>query len=98
MQQVGNCSFWRGSFVGALQLLGQATSRLPFGVAEPVLCGASAVELYTGGLWPAGDVEVLTTETRPLVAELFAAGFRWTQRPRDVGRGLWHPQQIGRAH
>jgi hypothetical protein len=61
-----------------------------------VLCGASAVELYTGGLWPAGDVEVLTTETRPLVAELFAAGFRWTQRPRDVGRGLWHPElQIG---
>ncbi len=75
-----------------MQLLGQAAARLPFGVADPVLCGASAVELYTGGLWPAGDVEVLTTETRPLVAELFAAGFRWTQRPRDVGRGLWHPE------
>jgi hypothetical protein len=92
MQHVGEVSLWRGSFVGALQLLGQATSRLPFGVADPVLCDASAVELYTGGLWPAGDLQVLASETQPLVAQLFAVGFRWTQRPRHLGRGLWHPE------
>ena len=96
MQQVGEGSLWRRSFVCALQLLGQAASRLPFGVADPVLCGASAVELYTGDLWPAGDLQVLASETRPLVAQLFAVGFRWTERARHLRRGLWHPElQIG---
>jgi hypothetical protein len=71
-------------------------TRLPFGVSDPILCGVSAVALYTGDLWPVGELQVIAADTRPLTAELFAAGFRWTQRPLFLGRGLWHPQlQIG---
>jgi hypothetical protein len=89
-------ALWRDSFVGALRLLGQAVTRLPFGVSDPILCGVSAVALYTGDLWPVGELQVIAADTRPLTAELFAAGFRWTQRPLYLGKGLWHPQlQIG---
>ena len=89
-------ALWRDNFVGALQLLGLAAARLPFGVPDPILCGASAVALYTGDLWPVGELQVIAADARPLTAELFAVGFRWTQRPLCLGRGLWHPQlQIG---
>ena len=77
-------ALWRDSFVGALRLLGQAVTRLPFGVPDPILCGASAVALYTGDLWPVGELQVIAADTRPLIAELFAAGFRWTQRPLSM--------------
>lgn len=96
MQYPSDSALWRLNFVGTLQLLGQAAARQPFGIPDPVLCGASAVELYTGGLWPAGCLQVFATDARPLIVELFADGFRWTRRPRHVGRGLWHPGlQIG---
>jgi hypothetical protein len=89
-------ALWRNNFVGALQLLGLAAARLPFGVPDPMLCGASAVALYTGDLWPVDELQVIAADTRPLTAELFAVGFRWTQRPLYHGKGLWHPQlQIG---
>jgi hypothetical protein len=96
MQQVGNRTHWRMNFLGAMKALAQAGARLPLGVPDPVLCGASAVELYTGGLWPAADLEVLAADTRLLTAELFAVGFRWSDRPRHTARGLWHPElEIG---
>jgi hypothetical protein len=89
-------ALWRDNFVGALQLLGLAAARLPFGVPDPILCGASAVALYTGDLWPVDELQVIAADTRPLTAELFAVGFRWTPRPLYLGKGLWHPQlQIG---
>ena len=89
-------ALWRDNFGGALRLLGLAAARLPFGVPDPILCGASAVALYTGDLWPVSEIQVVAADARPLTAELFAAGFRWIQRPLHVGRGLWHPQlQIG---
>jgi hypothetical protein len=89
-------ALWRDNFVGALQLLGLAAARLPFGVPDPMLCGASAVALYTGDLWPVDELQVIAADTRPLTAELFAVGFRWTQRPLYHGKGLWHSQlQIG---
>jgi hypothetical protein len=89
-------ALWRDNFVGALQLLGQAAARLPLGVPDPILCGASAVALYTGDLWPVDELQVIAADTRPLTAELFAVGFRWTPRPLYLGKGLWHPQlQIG---
>ena len=57
---------------------------------------ASAVALYTGDLWPVGELQVIAADARPLTAELFAVGFRWTRRPLHLGRGLWHPElQIG---
>ena len=78
------------------RLLGLAAARLPVGVPDPMLCGASAVALYTGDLWPVDELQVIAADTRPLTAELFAVGFRWTQRPLYHGKGLWHPQlQIG---
>ena len=87
---------WRRNFVAALQLLARAALRQPFGPPDPVLCGAAAVRLYTGDLWSAGCLEVFTAAPQPLIAELFAAGFRWTGRPRLADRGLWHPElQIG---
>jgi hypothetical protein len=96
MQYPNDSYLWRPNFVGALQLLGEAAARQPFGVSDPILCGASAVALYTGGLWPAGWLEVLAADARALIVELFAAGFRWIRRPEYVGRRLWHPGlQIG---
>ena len=95
MQTVIDRPLWRANFVGALQLLGQAVTRLPFGVPDPVLRGAAAVELYTGSLWPAAALELLTVAARPLIAELFAVGFRWG-RPGHLDGGVWHPElQIG---
>jgi len=86
---------WRANFVDTLHLLGQAVTRLPFGVPDPVLRGAAAVELYTGSLWPAAALELLTVAARPLIAELFAVGFRWG-RPGHPDGGVWHPElQIG---
>jgi hypothetical protein len=96
MQQAGNRTHWRANFLDAMKALAQAGARLPLGVPDPVLYGASAIELYTGGLWPATDLEVLAAEARLLTAELFAVGFRWSERPRHTARGLWHPElEIG---
>jgi hypothetical protein len=87
---------WQRNFVATLQLLAQAAKRQPFGHPDPVLCGAAAVRLYTGDLWSAGSIEVFAGEPRKLITELFAAGFRWTGRPKIADRGLWHPElQIG---
>jgi hypothetical protein len=96
MQQARHRTPWRNNFLSALELLAQASARLPFGVPDPVLWGASAVELYTGGLWPAADIEVVGSDARLLTSELFAIGFRWSDRPRHAERGLWHPDlEIG---
>ena len=92
MRHVIRRALWRASFINALQLVGRASARLPFGVPDPVLHGSSAIELYTGGLWSAADLDLYTLEPRPLIAELFGLGFRWAERPRRGGRGLWHPE------
>jgi len=92
MRHVIRRALWRENFIDALRLVGQASARLPFGVPDPVLHGSSAIELYTGGLWSAADLDLYTLEPRPLLAELFGMGFRWAERPRSGGRGLWHPE------
>ena len=92
MRHVIRRALWRENFIDALRLVGQASARLPFGVPDPVLHGSSAIELYTGGLWSAADLDLYTLEPRPLIAELFGMGFRWAERPRSGGRGLWHPE------
>ena len=92
MRDVIRRALWRVNFIDALQLVGQASARLPFGVPDPVLHGSSAVELYTGGLWSAADLDLYALEPRPLIAELFSMGFRWAERPGRGGRGLWHPE------
>jgi hypothetical protein len=92
MRHVSRRVLWRENFIDALRLVGQASARLPFGVPDPVLHGSSATELYTGGLWSAADLDLYTLEPRPLIAELFGMGFRWAERPRRGGRGLWHPE------
>ena len=85
-----------GNFHAALTLLGRAVNRLPFGVTEPVLVGCSALELYSGGAWRYGELELVINKPRALNAALMAEGFRWTDRPRHLTRGLWHPHlQIG---
>jgi hypothetical protein len=96
MDQTGDRTRWRANFLRALELFAQASTRLPLGVPDPVLWGGSAVELYTGGLWLTADLEVVTSDPLLLTAELFAVGFRWSERPRHAERGLWHPElQIG---
>ena len=92
MRHVIRRTLWRASFINALQLVGQASARLPFGVPDPVLRGSSAIELYAGGLWSAADLDLYTLEPGPLIAELFGLGFRWAERPERGGRGLWHPE------
>jgi len=95
MKNVIDPTPWRPNFVDALSLLGQAVTCLPFGVPDPVLRGAAAVELYTGSLWPAATLELLMADARPLIAELFAVGFHWG-RPGHASGGVWHPElQIG---
>ena len=94
MQQAHDYAPWRANFVEALGLLARAAARLPFGVPDPVLSGTSAVELYSGGLWSAAVLEVLAEDAARLTAELFAAGFRWTNRPQHLGRGLWHSELL----
>ena len=60
--------------------------RLPVGEPDPVLCGESVVELYTGGPWETDALELTVVQPHLLIAELFAVGFR----------GLWHPElQMG---
>jgi hypothetical protein len=69
-------------------------ARLPFGMPDPVLSGASAVALYTGGLWPVTALELTVADPGKLVAELFAIGCRWSRGARNGG--LWHPDcEIG---
>jgi len=92
MQDLIRRALWRAKFIDALQLVGQASARLPFGVPDPVLHGSSAIELYTGGLWSAADLELYTLEPRPLITELFGMGFRCAERPRNGERALWHPK------
>ena len=82
---------WRANFVGALQVLAKAAARLPYGVPDPVLCGAAAMALYTGGFWPACALEV-RADARALNAELIALGFYWRERPPHGVQGLWHPE------
>ena len=96
MQHPFDQALWRASFIDALRLVGEAAARLPVGASDPILCGESAVELYTGGLWASDDLELYVVQPRLLTAELFAVGFRWSHSPRFVGRGLWHPElQMG---
>jgi hypothetical protein len=96
MNQANDRPSWRESFVSTLNVLAEAAACLPVGALDPALSGASALELYTGGLWPTRDVELLCAESRPLMIELFASGFRWVKRPRSVHRVLWHSElQIG---
>jgi hypothetical protein len=80
---------WSRDFLAALELAGVASARLPFGVPDPVMCGAAAVALYTGGLWQTTALVVTAVDQGKLVAELFSIGFRWSRGSRNID--LWHP-------
>jgi len=72
-----------------MELAARASARLPFGVPDPVMGGAAAVALYTGGLWSVTALAMTTVDAGKLVAALFAVGFRAS---RGMGRAdLWHP-------
>jgi hypothetical protein len=89
-------NIWRRNFIEALRVLGEAAARLPFGVPDPVLCGAAAVELYTGGLWSTPRLIARTHAARALTVELFAAGFQLRHDQDGSGACLWHPDfEIG---
>jgi hypothetical protein len=89
MQMLLTRTHWPRPFLAALELAGMASARLPFGTSDPVLCGASAVALYTGGLWLATALELSVADPQKLAAELFALGCRPT---RDAWDGaLQHP-------
>jgi len=90
MRHASTLTHWRQDFLSALGLIAQASARLPFGVPDPVLSGRSAVELYTGSQWPAASLDVVCANARHLTSELFAVGFRWSDRPRQADAGLWH--------
>jgi hypothetical protein len=89
MQILDTRTHWSRHFLTAMDLVALAVARLPFGVPDPVMGGAAAVALYTGGMWPATALEMTTVDERKLVAELFAVGFRWSRGTRCVD--LWHP-------
>ena len=62
---------------------------------------AELVQLEKAGYKPTSDRNhypdaLLAAEARLLTTELFAVGFRWSDRPRHAVRGLWHPElEIG---
>jgi hypothetical protein len=89
MQMLGTPMRWSRHFLAAMELAALASARLPFGVPDPVMGGAAAVALYSGGLWPVTALEMATVDERKLVAELFAVGFSWSRGTRSVD--LWHP-------
>jgi hypothetical protein len=89
MQMLDIRTNWSRHFLAAMDLAAQASARLPFGVPDPVMGGAAAVALYTGGLWPATARTMTTADAGPLVAALFAVGFRAARGMRIVD--LWHP-------
>jgi hypothetical protein len=89
MQMLDARMRWSRHFLTAMELAALASARLPFGVPDPVMGGAAAVALYTGGLWPVTALEMTTVDEAKLVAELFAVGFRWSRGTRTVD--LWHP-------
>jgi hypothetical protein len=94
MQMLDTRKPWSRHFLAAMELAALASARLPFGVPDPVIGGAAAVALYTGGLWPVTALEMTTVDEAKLVAELFAVGFRWARGARSVD--LWHPDcEIG---
>ena len=76
--------------------MGQASEHLPVGLPDPILSGEAALELYTGGLWTSAKLEVLVTNARALVAELFALGFRSNDNPDGQGRGFGVPPSTSR--
>jgi hypothetical protein len=82
-------AYWPRPFLVALELAGTASARLPFGTPDPVLRGASAVALYTGGLWPVTALELTIPDPQKLAAELFAVGCRWSGDAWDGS--LQHP-------
>jgi hypothetical protein len=91
MERCREHAVWRACFIDAMRLVGAAAGRLPVGVMDPILCGESAIELYTGGLFAADALELYATQPRLLTAELFGAGFRWTESRPGSTQGLWHP-------
>ena len=94
MQTLDTHTHWSRSFLAAMELAALASARLPFGVPDPVMGGAAAVALYTGGLWPVTALEMATVDERKLIAELFAVGFHWSRGTQTVD--LWHPDcEIG---
>jgi hypothetical protein len=94
MQMLDIRTNWSWPFLAAMDLAALASARLPFGVPDPVMGGAAAVALYTGGLWPVTALDMTTVDEAKLVAELFAVGFRWSRGTRSVD--LWHPDcEIG---
>jgi len=82
---------WRKDFVAAVRTIAASAARLPYGVPEPVLGGLAAIELYSGGLWPTPQVELLTVDLCRLQDELIEAGFRPDQCCPSEARNLWHP-------
>lgn len=92
MQHTAECPVWRQNFVEALHLLGQAADRLPIGIPDPVLCGAAAIELYTGGLWSTATLTLRTIAAHLVTRELFEVGFRLRQSSPALARGLQHPE------
>jgi hypothetical protein len=89
MQMLLTRTHWSRDFLVALDLVGAASARLPFGVPDPVLCSGAALALYTGGLWPVEALEIAAVDAGTLVAELFAIGFRASRGSRNAE--LWHP-------
>ena len=71
MQMLDARMRWSRHFLTAMELAALASARLPFGVPDPVMGGAAAVALYTGGLWPVTALEITTVDEGKLIAELF---------------------------
>jgi hypothetical protein len=55
-----------------------------------MITGDTAVELYTGHLWMAAELEILSGNMAALRDELVAQGFSWAAESRRDDPGLWH--------
>ncbi len=61
------------------------------GAAEPVVIGASAVEIHSNGAFPAGDIEITVQDTALCEAEMVRIGFR-RDDPKSARLRYWNEE------
>ncbi|HWA49072.1 MAG TPA: hypothetical protein VG742_12400 [Dongiaceae bacterium] len=84
-----NCNLPR-EFNEGLKLLALLARRMrEAGAAEPVVIGASAVEIHSNGAYPCGDIEITVQDVALCQEELIRIGFH-PDDPKSAKRRHWN--------
>lgn len=86
-----NCNLPK-EFNEGLKLLALLARRMrEAGAAEPVVIGASAVDIHSNGAFPAGDIEITAQDTAACEAEMMRIGFR-RDDPKSARLRYWNEE------